>query len=164
MERAVENYLEAAAHFKNAGRLFQQANVQANLAYLLFQLDRWEEAHQQAAYALKYYKSVGDKPYISSVLDTKARIYLAQGKLSEARQSALASVKILEGGDRLALRAESLTTLGVVYARQLNWRKANEAFGRACEIAERAGDTAGASAAREAWWEECGKVETLSPA
>ncbi len=151
---ALENYEKAGFYYERAGNSLSRAAVANNIGYVLCRLGRFDEAHCCIDEALAIYLAAEEKCRAASTYDTKAQVYLAEGRLGLAEQAALASVELLRAGDEAALLAESLTTLGTIYARRRSALRARCAFESAATMAERAGDKGGAGAALLAWLEE----------
>ena len=151
---ALENYQKAGSYYERAKHLSFCASVSNNIGAVLGKLGQYDEAFRQIDKAIAIYSSTSNKSRTASTYDTKAQVYLAEGRLDLAEQAALASVRLLREGDEAALLAESLTTLGTIYARQNAALRARRAFESAFTVADRAGDKGGAGIALLAWLEE----------
>ena len=151
---ALGNYEKARMYYERAGHASLCASVANNVGYVLCDLNRFDEAHRQLDAALSYYQSAAEKSRAASTNDTKARVYLAENKLEAAEKAALASVRLLREGDDHALLAESLTTLGTIYARKGEALRSRRAFESAHTVAEGAGNKSGAAMALLTWLEE----------
>jgi tetratricopeptide (TPR) repeat protein len=156
LTRALVDYQEALAFYEKAGHLPYCASSHNNMGFVLGKLGRYEEAHEQVDEAFRMFTALGSKGNAASAHDTKAQIYLAEGRLAKAEQAALASAELLRGGDEYSLMAGSLVTLGVVYARRGSWARSRRIFEDAYLAANYVGDKGGAGDALLAWLEELG--------
>ncbi len=153
-DRALVEYTAASYYFEQAGHTRYQAHTENNLAVLFNNIGRHEEAHRHLECARALFAALKDTASVAQCDDTLARIFTAEGRLEEAERAASAAVRGLEEGDRQALLAEALTTLGVAQARRGRHEDARQSLTRAGEVAEDAGDRAGAGAAALALAEE----------
>lgn len=153
-DRALVEYAAASYHFEQAGHTRYHAHTENNLAILFNNIGRHEEAHQHLARARTLFATLKDTASVAQCDDTLARVLAAEGRLEEAERAASSAVRGLEDGDRLALLAEALTTLGVAQARRGRHEDARLSLTRAAETADAAGDRAGAGAAALALAEE----------
>ncbi|HKC62924.1 MAG TPA: response regulator, partial [Pyrinomonadaceae bacterium] len=78
---------------------------------------------------------------IAQVDDTRARVLLEEGRVSEAEKFAQAAVRTLEEDDQQALFAEALTTHGIALARLGHHESARATLQKAVEVAQNAGDS-----------------------
>ena len=159
---AVTNYIAAAGYYERVGHLSFLASIYNNLGNLLGKLERFCEAHKYLDCGLATYRQLSDKLHQGMVWESKARLYLAEQKLSEAENAAHTSVRFLREADRFAVLAESLTTLGSAQARLGKALKAEKAFRHAFSIADTAGDRAGAGRALLCLLEELGTQLTAA--
>ncbi|HEY0171281.1 MAG TPA: hypothetical protein VGB98_09680 [Pyrinomonadaceae bacterium] len=155
-ERSLGDYAAASYHFERAGHTRYHAHTENNLALLFNNVGRHGEAHQHLARARQLFVSLKDAASVAQCDDTRARVLTAEGRLEEAERAAASAVRALEEGDRQALLAEALTTLGVAQARRGRHEDARRTLRRAAETADAAGDRAGAGAAALALAEELG--------
>ena len=153
---ALENYQKATQHYLNANNHAYCATVGNNTASILFKLGRYSEAHQQINNSLDYYLATKVKGNAGSVYDTRAQVYLAEGELAEAEKAALSSVNILRDGDEYSLLADSLITLGTIFARRGAALKAQRAYDNAFTLASRINNQDSAGNALLSWLEELG--------
>ena len=157
IDRALIEYAAASFNFEEAGHTRYQACVENNLAFLLFSLDRYSEAHKHLDRARSLFNEVRDDVHLAQVNDTRARTLLAEGRLVEAERFARSAVQTLEKGDEQALLAEALTTHGIALARLGNHSRARVLLQRAAEVAETSGDLEGAGRAHLSLIEEMGE-------
>jgi tetratricopeptide (TPR) repeat protein len=153
-DRALVEYAAASYHFERAGHTRYHAHTENNLGILFNNIGRHDEAHDHLARARMLFAALKDTASVAQCDDTLARVLVAEGRFEEAERAAASAVSGLEDGDRLALLAEALTTLGVAQARRGRHEDARRSLTRAAETAEAAGDRTGAGAAALALAEE----------
>lgn len=157
IDRALIEYAAAGFHFGEAEHSRYQACVENNLAFLFHTLGRHDEAHEHLDRAQVLLTSLKDRIHLAQVDETRARVFLAEGRPTEAEKVARAAVVTLERGEERTLLAEALTTHGVALARLGKQERARLALRSASEIARHAGDTEGAGRAALAAVEELGE-------
>jgi two-component system, OmpR family, response regulator CpxR len=140
VDQALIEYAAASVHFEVAGHDRYQACVENNLAMLLFKLTRLQEAYQHLDRADTLFTTLGDMVHQGQVAETRAQFMLAEGALVQAERSARRAVQLLENGDQRSLVAEALTTHGIALSLLHHEHQAYEAFERAIQIADEAGD------------------------
>jgi tetratricopeptide (TPR) repeat protein len=156
LDRAFVEYAAASYYYEQAGHTRYQAFTENNLAMLFNNAGRYEEAHEHLARARPLFASLKDSHSVAQSDDTLARVLTAEGRFDEAEAAALSAVRGLEAGDRQALLAEALTTLGVAQARGGRHAEARQSLVRAVEVAEAAGDRMGEGQAALTLIEELG--------
>jgi CheY-like chemotaxis protein len=147
VDRALIEYAAASVHFEQAGHTRYQGCVDINLGFLYFTRSRFSEAHQHLDRARDLFLKIDDQVHLAQVNDTRARTFLAEGRVPDAERFARAAVSTLEKGDEQALLAEALTTHGVALARMGKETRARALLQRAIEVAQTAGDLEGAGRA-----------------
>lgn len=157
LDRALVEYAAASYHLEQAGHTRYLANNENNLAVLFDRIGRREEAREHLARARSLHASLKDAVIVAQCDETLARVLVAEGLFEEAERVALSAVRVFEDGDRQALLAEALTTLGVAQARGGRHAEAQQSLARAVEVAEAAGDRAGAGLAALTLVEEVGE-------
>ena len=155
-DRAFIEYAAASYHFEQAGHTRYRANVENNLGYLFYTLNRFEEAYSHLNRARRLCVEVGDLGTAAQVDDTRARALMAEGRLSEAERFAQAAVRTLELGGQQSLLAEAHTTLGTVLARMGKIARAKASLQKAIEAGQISGDLDGAGRAHLSIIEELG--------
>jgi CheY-like chemotaxis protein len=160
-DRALIEYAAASYHFELAGHRRYQACVENNLGFLFSTIGKFNEAHEHLDRAQALMTSLKDIVHLAQVDETRARVFLAEGRVGEAEKLARAAVGVLERGGEQSLLAEALTTLGVALARGGREEQAGEVLLRAADVAEAAGDAEGAGAAALTMVEELGEWLTL---
>jgi tetratricopeptide (TPR) repeat protein len=156
LDRALVEYAAASYHLEQAGHTRYLANNENNLAYLFNRIGRQEEARAHLARARSLHASLKDAVIVAQCDETLACVLVAEEQFEEAERVALSAVRVFEAGDRQALLAEALTTLGVAQARRGRHREARQSLARAAEVAAGAGNRAGAGLASLTLVEEVG--------
>lgn len=146
-DRALVEYAAASFHFEQAGHTHYCARTENNLGFLLFSIERFEEAHQHLDRARRLFINLKDVNTAAQVDDTRARTLLAQGRNTEAEKTARTAVRTLEKGDEQSVLAEALRTHGTALARLGQFEQARATLGRAVRIAEHSGNLDGAGLA-----------------
>lgn len=156
-DRALVEYAAASYHFEQAGQTRYRAGVENNLGYLFFVKGNLLEAHEHLDRAHLLFTGLKDSVHTAQVDDTRARVFLAQKRNSEAEKISRAAVRRLEKGDEQSLLAEALTTHGVALARLGKYEESRLTLDRAMEVAAQAGDSEGAGVAALTIVEELGE-------
>jgi tetratricopeptide (TPR) repeat protein len=148
IDQALMEYAAASFHLEQVGNRHFQAVAENNQALIFSNLGRFTEAHQHLNRARSLFLSVNDRGRVAQVDESRARVFLAEGKTAEAENIVRGSVRTLMRGDERSLLAEALTTHGIALARLDRREEARTTFKRAVEMAERCGDpeTAGLAA------------------
>jgi CheY-like chemotaxis protein len=157
IDRALIEYTAASFQFEQAGHARYQAYVENNLGFLLSTAKKFTEAHEHLDRAQALFTTLKDTGQIAQVDDTRAKVLLAEGRVTEAEKFARSAVRVLEWGGEQSLLAESLTTHGTALARLGRCEQAREALLRAVEVAEQAGDVESAGQAALSLIEELGE-------
>jgi CheY-like chemotaxis protein len=139
LDRAVIEYTAAAVHFEEAGHTSYRARSENNLGFLLYTVGRHAEAHQHLDRARRLFVGLKDPGSVAQVDETRARVFLAEGRLKEAERAIRDAVRTLSKGGEQGLLAEALTTQGRVLARLGNFPASENALRRAADLAEAAG-------------------------
>src|ERR1044072_2635933 len=148
LDRALIEATAASFHFEQAGNTRYLARVENNLGFLFFTIGRYKDAHEHLDRARRLFIDLKDMGTVAQVDETRARTFLAEGRLPEADRLIRSVVKTLERGDEQAVLAEALTTYGTVTARLGRFGRARELLDRAIDIAQTAGDLEGAGRAK----------------
>lgn len=110
LDRALIEYAAASYHFEEAEHRRFRANVENNLGFLYFKVNRCDQAHEHLDRARRIFTNLKDKSAAAQVDETRARVFLQEKHDAEAEQVARSSVRVLQKSDRQSLLAESLTT------------------------------------------------------
>lgn len=156
IDRALMEYTAASFHLEQAGHVRFCGCVENNLALLFSKVGRFKEAHEHVDRARGIFAGLKDRGSVAQVDETRARIFLEEGKSEEAERVAGAAVRALGRGDERALLAEASRTWGVALARLGRFEEAREVLVGAAAVAEEVGDREGAGQARLALVEELG--------
>ena len=148
MDKALIEYAAASFHYEQAGNQRQQARIEKNLGYLYFTINRFREAHRHLDNARNLFTNLKEVGLVGYLDDTRARVFLAEGRFTDAERTIRQAIRTLERGDQQAVLAEALTTYGVVLARLGRHARSRELLERAIEIAEMGGDVEGAALAK----------------
>jgi tetratricopeptide (TPR) repeat protein len=138
-DRAIIEYTAAAFHAEQAQHESYLARIENNLAFLLYKLGRYGDAHAHSDRAAAILRRLGDTVTLAQIEETRARVLVAQGKYREAERTLAGVMGTLEQSDQTALFAEALTVQGVVWARLWEYQRSIEALRRAAELAESVG-------------------------
>jgi tetratricopeptide (TPR) repeat protein len=157
IDRALIEYAAASYHFERAEHRCYLANVENQLGLIYFNINRCEEAHQHLDRARRIHASLKDAGTVAQVDETRACVFLKQGRLKEAEEAARAAVRSQEKTGRHALLAEALITHGRALARLQRFSTALFAFRRAFDLSEHTGNTNRASETALTAFREIGK-------
>ena len=117
LDRAIIEYTEAIYHFEQAGNERYCATNLNNLAFLLYKLGRYGEAHARLDKALRILTRLKDAGTAAQFNETRARVFLAENKNREANRVIAGAIQTLEKGGPSAILADALTAQGVIWAR-----------------------------------------------
>ncbi|HXQ73162.1 MAG TPA: helix-turn-helix domain-containing protein [Pyrinomonadaceae bacterium] len=157
LDRALIEHTAASYHFQRAEHKCYLANVENQLGLIYFNINRCEEAHQHLDHARRIHMRLRDAGTVAQVDETRARVFLKQGRVSEAERAARAAVYSQEKTDNHALLAEALITHGRALARLNRYGAAFIAFRRSFDLSEYAGNTNRAAEAAVAAFQEIGE-------
>jgi tetratricopeptide (TPR) repeat protein len=138
LDNAFIEYAAASFHFEEAKHKLYLANVENNLGSLYFTANRYKEAHKHLDYARLLMGGLKDRSGAAQVDETRARVFLAEGRNKEAEKAAQSAVYALEQNRHYAL-VEALITHGKTLARLGRTEQARLTLHRAIEISEQAG-------------------------
>lgn len=140
IDHALIEFAAARFHFEQAGHKRFRGRVENNEGFLFASLGRFKEAHEHLDRARALLLSVGDHTGAAGADDTRAQVFLMQGKNDLAERVARSAVRSLERGDEQSALAEALTTHGKALARLNKGQLARTVLDRAIEVAQRGGD------------------------
>ncbi|MDT7540724.1 MAG: hypothetical protein QOE33_628 [Acidobacteriota bacterium] len=146
-DRALLEYAAASYHFERAAHVRYRAAAENNYAYLLFKRGRFAESHEHLDCARRLFTSLRDSAHAAQVDETRARVFVAEGRFSEAESVARAAVRALSSGGEQAILAEALTAQGIALARLNRKDEARAVLRRAADVASLAGHLEGAGLA-----------------
>lgn len=139
LDRALIEYAAASFHYEQAGNQRQQARIENNLGWLFFTINRYRDAHRHLDRARTLLTNLKDLTSMADVDDTRARVFLAEERFTDAERTIRQAIRALERGGEQGNLAEALTTYGVVLARLGRHARSRELLERAIEVAEVAG-------------------------
>lgn len=147
-DKAKDYYWKALREFQAVGNHRLVAIAENNLGVLLLLMNQFSNAEMHLLRADELFGHLDDRIRRAQVNDSLARLYLAEGKLTEAQAKIGLSLQTMEVGDEDALLAESLITKGIIDSRLKLYNEAQEAFNTAYSLALRCGDSEGAGRAQ----------------
>jgi tetratricopeptide (TPR) repeat protein len=162
-DRAIIEYTAAIYHYEQARHERYLATNENNLAYLLYKLGRYREAHEHLDRAQAILTRIKDAGTLAQVDETRARVLVAESKYRDADRTLAGVLKTLEKGDESALLADALTLQGVVWARLWVYDSSFNVLRRAAEVAESVGALSNAGLAVLTLIEEHGATWRMRP-
>jgi tetratricopeptide (TPR) repeat protein len=138
-QRAIQEYRAADEQFKLAKNVVFRAHVKNNIGNVLRELRRFREAHQHLEQARRLFMRVRDKVRTAQVDDTRAQVFIAEGKYEQAELIARTAARTFERAGRQCFLAETLINQGIALARMREPARAQFIFQQAIEIAHQAG-------------------------
>ena len=140
VDSALVEFTAASFHFEQAGHKRFQARVENNVGFLFGEIGRYPEAHEHLARAHDLLMSLGDQGGVANSDDTRAQVFLMEGKYKEAEKIASSAVRTLTHGGEQTILVEALTTQAKALARLEQTELARTTLDQAIDIAQRAGD------------------------
>lgn len=134
VDRALIEYAAASHHFEKAEHRCYLASVENNLGMLYFRIGQCDEAHKHLDRARSIFTSMKDVGLVAQVDETRACVFLQQGRVVEAERVARMAVQNQEKTGRHALVAEALIAHGRALARLERYGASLSAFRRAIEL------------------------------
>lgn len=116
-DRAIIEYTAAIYHYELAGHVRYCGNNLNNLAFLLYRLGRYPEAHEHLDKAHLIFSRLRDKGNVAQVEETRARALIAEGRYRDAWRVITGVVDVLERAGECALLVDALTNKAIVQAR-----------------------------------------------
>jgi tetratricopeptide (TPR) repeat protein len=162
VDRALIEYAAASYHFELAEHRPYLANVETNLGYLYFKINRFDEANEHLHRARRIYASIKDAQAAAQVDETRARILLEQGRTTQAERVICSAVRVHEKDGNVLLLTEALITYGRVLARSEKYGASLGTFRRAIELSDNAGLLNRAAEAALAAFRELGEHLVVS--
>jgi tetratricopeptide (TPR) repeat protein len=138
-DRAIIEFTAAIYHYEQARHERYCGNNLNNLAFLLYKLGRYREAHEHLDRAQVIFTKLKDTGSLAQVDETRARVLVAENKYRDADRILADVIKTFEAGGESALLADALSVQGVVWAR-LGAREASlNILREAVKVAEESG-------------------------
>ena len=136
IQQAITEYQKADQEFKLARNPVYRSDVKNNVGLVLFNLRRYKEAHKYLDEARRLSIGFRDQLRIAQINESKAQVFIAEGKFKEADDVARQGVFALEkSGHHCLVRAEALITQGIALARAGKTERAHFVFQQAIESA-----------------------------
>jgi tetratricopeptide (TPR) repeat protein len=162
-DSAIIEFTAAIYHYGLAKHERNCAGNMNNLAFLLYKLGRYEEAHEQLDRAGLIFTKLKDPAHLAQVDETRARVLVAEGKYREAARVLAGAVQTFEAGGESALLADALNLQGVVSARRGAYDESAAVLRRAADMAEGLGAQSSAGRALLTFIEEHGGRRAVPP-
>ena len=138
-DRAILEYTAAIYHYEQARHDRYCGNNLNNLAFLLYKLGRYGEAHEHLDHAQLIFTRLKDTGNLAQVDETRARVLVAEKRYREADRIVAAVIKTFEKGGESALLADALAVQGVVWARLGAFEGSIDILRRAVDVAQQSG-------------------------
>jgi tetratricopeptide (TPR) repeat protein len=156
LDRALVEYTAASYHSEEAEHRSYRANVEINLGFLYYKINRCKEAHEHLDKARRVHSSLKDKVAVAEIDETRACVFLQERRYAEAERIVASAVRALEQGQRQSKLAEALITHGRALARLGSYGASLASFRRAIAFAQETGNLNRAADAAVAAFEELG--------
>lgn len=138
-DRAIIEYTAAIYHYEQAGHVRYCGDNLNNLAFLLYKLGRYADAHEQLDRAHLIFSRLRDQGHIAQVEETRARAFIAERKYVDALRVIKGVVEILERGGESALLVDALTNKAIIHARLGNHVQSSQTYKEAMKVGEESG-------------------------
>lgn len=161
-DKAIIEYTAAIYHYEQARHERYCGINLNNLAFLLYKLGRYHDAHEHLDRAQSILTKLKDFGILAQVDETRARVLVEEKKYRDADRIMAGVVKTLERGGASALLADALTVQGVVWARLGVFDASTNILSRAMRVAQDAGALTSAGLAALTLIEEHGATWRLS--
>lgn len=139
IDRALIEYAAASYHFRLGEHRPYLASVENNLGFLYFRINRYHQAHEHLDRSRRVFGNLKDAVSAAQVDETRACVFLAEGRIAEAERKVLSALRVQEKHGNVYLITEALITYGRVLARSERYSAALGTFRRAIELADNAG-------------------------
>ena len=139
IDRALIEYAAASYHLELSGHRQYLANVENNLGFLYFKINRYDQAHEHLDRARRIFGNLKDAGSAAQVDETCACVFLAQGRITEAERKVRSALRVQEKSGNAYLLTEALITYGKVLARSERYGVALATFRRAIDLCDEAG-------------------------
>jgi tetratricopeptide (TPR) repeat protein len=155
-DRAIIEYTASIYHYEQARHERYGAIIGNNLAFLLYKLGRYADAHEHLDRASVVLVQLGDAGLLAQLDETRARLLVAEKRYKEASRIINGVIKTFDTGGEFALLADALTVQGVVWARLGSYESSMTILRRAADLAEESGALSNAGLAALTLIEEHG--------
>jgi tetratricopeptide (TPR) repeat protein len=116
-DRAIIEYTAAIFHYEEAGHERYCGSNLNNLAFLLYKLGRYGEAHERLDRAIEIFDRHKDTGNLAQVNETRARVLVAEGHYKEADHLLSDVIETFTKGSEYGRLTDALTVQGVARAR-----------------------------------------------
>jgi tetratricopeptide (TPR) repeat protein len=116
-DRAIIEYTAAIYHYEQARHERYCGINLNNLAFLLYKLGRYHDAHEHLDRAQFIFTKLKDSGILAQVDETRVRVLVAEKKYRDAERIIAGVTKTFEQGGESALLADALSVQGIVWAR-----------------------------------------------
>ena len=161
-DRAIIEFTAAIYHYGQARHERYCGTNLNNLAFLLYKLGRYREAHEHLDRAQLIFTKLKDPGILAQVDETRARVLVAEKKYRDADRILAGVIKTFEAGGELALLADALAMQGVIWARLGAFDSSITILRRAMQVAQESGAPVSAGLAALTLLEEHGAAFRLS--
>jgi tetratricopeptide (TPR) repeat protein len=161
-DKAIIEYTAAIYHYEQAKHERYCARNMNNLAFLLYKLGRYHDAHEHLDRAQLIFTKLKDPGNLAQVDETRSRVLVAEKKYRDADRIMAGVIKTLERGGESALLVDALNVQGVVWARLGGFDASINILKRAMQVAQDAGALTSAGLAALTLIEEHGATWRLS--
>jgi tetratricopeptide (TPR) repeat protein len=139
LDKAIIEYTAAIYHYEQAGHIRYCGSNQNNLAFLLYKLERYQEAHEHLNKAHQIFTRLRDSGNKAQVEETRARVLIAEENYLEAIRVIVGVIDTFEKGGEHGLLADALRIKATIQARLRDYDNSLNTFRRAIHTAENAG-------------------------
>jgi tetratricopeptide (TPR) repeat protein len=161
-DRAIIEFTAAIYHYEQAGHERYCGINLNNLAFLLYRLGRYAEAHEHLDRAQLIFTKLKDPGILAQVDETRARVLVAEKRYLDADRIITSAVKTFERGGQSALLADAMTVQGVVWARLGAFDSSINVLRQAMQVGQDSGALTNAGLAALTLIEEHGATWRLS--
>jgi len=162
IDRALIEYAAGSYHLELGEHRPYLASVENNLGFLYYKISHYDQAHEHLDRARRIFGNLKDAGSAAQVDETRACVFLAQGRIAEAERKVLSALRVQEKAGNVYLLTEALITYGRVLARSKNYAASLGTFRRAIELADNAGLAHRAAEAIVATFRELGDHLVIS--
>lgn len=146
-DRAIIEFTAAIYHYEQAKHERYCGSNLNNLAFLLYRLGRYSEAHEHLDRAQLIFTRLKDPGNLAQVDETRARVLVAEGKHAQANRIIAGVVRTFEQGGEAALLADALAVQGLVWARLGGYESSVNILRHAANLAQDSGASVSAGLA-----------------
>ena len=155
-DRGIIEFTAAAFHFELANHQGYCARALNNLAFILYKIGRYLEAHGNLDRATAIFQGLKDESALAQVKETRARVLVAEQRYREADRILSEVVPVFQKGGEYALLADTFTLQGIVWARLRAYENSFNILRRAISVAHDSGALSNAALAALTLIEEHG--------